>query len=316
MNQKREQEHDDQLLDAYSNAVIHVVDTVGPAVVQIKSFVSKDSREGQGIGSGIIITPDGFVLTNNHVVHGAKATEVTLTTGKSYDGQLIGTDPTTDLALLRLLDNSLPFASLGNSEKLRVGQLVIAIGNPYGFQSTVSAGVISALGRTMQSQNGKFIENVIQTDSSLNPGNSGGPLVDSQGKVIGINTAIMQMAQGIGLAVPSNTATWVISELIRFGKVKRGVLGITAKTVSIAVQIQKIFKLTFPTMVEILSVQKGSAAENAGFQKGDLIFQVNDKHISGVDSLNREVGQRPAGSLFTVTFFRNYKIKEVQITSK
>src|SRR5579872_1242068 len=277
MNQtQRGRENDDQLLDAYSNTVVNVVEIIGPAVVQIKNLADKESETTHGMGSGVIITPDGFVLTNNHVVQGGKAMEVTLTTGKSYDGQLIGTDPATDLGLLRVLDNGLPFAQLGDSDRLRVGQLVIAIGNPYGFQSTVSTGVISALGRAMQNQEGKFIENIIQTDSSLNPGSSGGPLVDSQGKIVGINTAMIRMAQGIGLAVPSNTATWVISELISFGKVRRGILGIMAKTQSIAVQIQKIFKLKFPTLVEIISVEKGSAAENSGLKTGDLIFKVND----------------------------------------
>jgi S1-C subfamily serine protease len=216
MNLPYSPSHDDnELLDAYSNAVISVVEKVGPSVVQIQTNKNiSPTAQGQGLGSGVIITPDGFILTNNNVVDKAKTIEVGLTNGDSFPGEIVGTDPATDLALVRILANDLSYAELGNSEKLRVGQLVIAIGNPYGFQSTVSTGVVSALERTMRNSEGKFIENVIQTSVPLNPGNSGGPLVDSRGKVIGINTAIIAMAQGLGLAVSSNTATWVVSELI------------------------------------------------------------------------------------------------------
>ncbi len=298
---------DKELLDAYSNAVISVVDLVGPAVVKI---------QGVGMGSGVIITPDGFVLTNNHVIEEANKIEVVVTTGKTYKAQLVGRDPATDLALLRLLDNGLPFAELGNSETLKVGQLVIAIGNPFGFQSTVSTGVVSALGRTMRSTQGKLIENVIQTDVSLNPGNSGGPLVDSRGKIVGVNTAIIRQAAGIGLAVPSNTATWVISELISNGRVRRGVFGITVHTISIGVQIQKILKLIMPTVVEVMSVQKNSPAYKAGLMKGDYIYRFNDKQISSVDELNRLVGQQRTGMKYTVTFLRDLHIKEVLVVSQ
>jgi S1-C subfamily serine protease len=292
---------DKELLDAYSNAVISVVDQVGPAVVKI---------QGQGIGSGVIITPDGFVLTNNHVVD--KSNEIQVETiGKTYKSELVGRDPATDLALLRLQDNGLPYAQLGNSDQLKVGQLVIAIGNPFGFQSTVSTGVISALGRTMRSTEGRLIDNIIQTDVSLNPGNSGGPLVDSRGKVVGINTAIIQQAAGIGLAIPGNTANWVISELISFGKVRRAILGISVKTSSISVQIQKILKLKMPTIVEVVSVQKNSPAEKAGLRKGDSIYKINGKQISGVDDIHRLIGQKKSGAEYAVTLFRGLQIKEV-----
>jgi S1-C subfamily serine protease len=310
-------QNDNELLDAYSNAVISVVEKVGPSVVQvlINKNNAKDgsinSSQMHGLGSGVIITPDGFILTNNHVVHNAHSVEVKLTTGESYDGQIVGTDPATDLALVRILANGLSFAQLGDSEKLRVGQLVIAIGNPYGFASTVSTGVISALERTMQTQEGKHIENVIQTSVPLNPGNSGGPLVDSRGKVIGINTAIIAMAQGLGLAVSSNTATWVISELISVGKVRRAALGIVARTTIIPVQVQKIFKLKSPTLAEIVSVQKGSPAETAALAPGDLLISVNNKPVSGVDDLTRIVGQKKAGTEFILTLLRDYHYREV-----
>ncbi len=310
-------QNDNELLDAYSNSVISVVEKVGPGVVQI--LVNKSvsqTMQGQGIGSGVIITPDGFILTNNHVVENAQSIEVRLTSGESFPGEIVGTDPATDLALVRILANGLSYAELGDSEKLRVGQLVIAIGNPYGFQSTVSTGVVSALKRSMRSTEGRLIENVIQTSVPLNPGNSGGPLVDSRGKIIGINTAIIAMAQGLGLAVSSNTATWVVSELITVGKVRRAVLGIVAKTASLPVQVQKIFKLKLPTIVEIISVQKGSPAENALLETGDLIISINSKPIAGVDDLNREIGLKKAGTAFTLRILRNYHLKDITVTSK
>lgn len=306
---------DTELLDAYSNTVVSVVEKVGPSVVQIQTNKNNNGSAGQGLGSGVIITPDGFILTNNHVVAGAESIEVGLSNRETFQAEIVGTDPATDLALIRILSNDLSFAQLGNSEKLRVGQLVIAIGNPYGFQSTVSTGVVSAVERSIRNSEGKFIENIIQTSVPLNPGNSGGPLVDSRGKVIGINTAIIAMAQGLGLAVSSNTASWVVSELITFGKVRRFVLGIVAKTASIPVQVQKIFKLPFPTVVEVVSIQKNSPAENAKLSKGDLILSINNKYISGVDDINREIGQKKAGVSFTLSVLRNYKYKDITVTS-
>lgn len=302
--------NDNQLLDAYSRAVIGVTQKVGPSVVQIKHVVSESGYEQQGLGSGVIITPDGFVLTNNHVVEGAKEFEVTLTTGKTYKADLVGKDPLTDLAVIRLPDNGFPFASLGDSGKLQVGQLVIAIGNPFGFQSTVSTGVISALGRTMRNTQGRIIDNIIQTDVSLNPGNSGGPLVDSRGNVIGINTAIIAIAQGIGLAVSSNTASWVVSELILWGKVRRTILGITTKPVSIPVQIQKIWKLPFPTAIEIVSVEKGSLAQKAKLEVADIIIKINDKNISSIDDIHVEIGKKMQANL-TLSILRNYHLKTI-----
>lgn len=313
MDQSQSRYHNDnELLDAYSKAVIHVIQKVGPSVVQIKHKVKKDQSGQQGLGSGVIITPDGFVLTNNHVVQGAKALEVSLTTGKTYTADLIGQDPSTDLALVRLPDNGLPFAQLGNSEKLQVGQLVIAIGNPFGFQSTVSTGVVSALGRSLRGTNGRLIDNIIQTDVSLNPGNSGGPLVDSRGEIIGINTAIISMAQGIGFAVPSNTANWVTSELIAQGEVRRMTLGIAIKYGSIPVQVQKIWKLPNPQAVEIVSVEKGSLAHKAQLEVGDLVIKINGKFIMSVDDIHREIGQKMLDTV-TITVLRNYHIKDITL---
>src|SRR5258708_20417262 len=297
--------NDNDPLDAYSRAVIGIIQKVGPSVVQIK-------HGQQGLGSGVIITPDGFILTNNHVVEGAKEFEVTLTTGKTYKANLVGKDPITDLAVIRLPDNGLPFAELGESGKIQVGQLVIAIGNPFGFKSTVSAGVISALGRTMRNTEGRIMDNIIQTDVSLNPGNSGGPLVDSRGNVIGINTAIIAMAQGIGLAVPSNTAYWVVSELILLGKVRRTILGITTKPVSIPVQIQKIWRLPFPTAIEIVSVKKGSLAQKPQLEVADIIIKINDKNISTIDDIHIEIGKKMQTSL-TLSILGNYHLKEVTL---
>ena len=221
---------DSELLDAYSRAVIHVVDSVGPAVVNIG--VARPSRRGErsGAGSGVVIAPDGYILTNSHVVHGATRLTITFTDGSTRAASVVGTDPPTDLAVIRTFDSGLAYAKLGNSSGVRVGQLVITMGNPLGFESSVSTGVVSARGRSMRSQEGRLIENIIQHTAPLNPGNSGGPLLNSHGAVIGINTAIIAMAQGIGFAVPSNTADAVLSQIIQHGRVRRGLLGISART--------------------------------------------------------------------------------------
>jgi S1-C subfamily serine protease len=303
-------QNDNELLDAYSNAVVSVVDQVGPSVVQIQT--QANNNQG-GMGSGVIITPDGFVLTNNHVIEKANSISIRLTSGEIFPAKLIGADPATDLALVKIFENGLPFATLGESEQLKVGQLVIAIGNPYGFQSTVSTGVISALGRSMRSNDGRLIENIIQTSVPLNPGNSGGPLVDSKSRVVGINTAIIAMAQGIGLAVPTSTANWVVSELISVGKVRRAVLGVVAQTTYVSAQIQRILKLPFPTLIEIISVNKQSG--KADLKQGDLIVKVNDTPISGIDDLHREIGTKKSGTIFNLLILRNNRLKDISIAS-
>ncbi len=233
-------------LDSYSRAVTNVVAKVGPAVVSIRVRKKASDRprrwpnEGEGSASGVIIAPDGYVVTNSHVVEGADEIEVSLPDGSDYGAYLVGKDLATDLALVRVTGSGLPIAQLGDSSKLKVGQLVIAIGNPLGFQSTVTAGVVSALGRSLRSRSGRLIENIIQTDAALNPGNSGGPLVDSRGLVVGINTAIIQFAQGICFSIPVNTLRWVVTALIREGKVTRGYLGISGQMVPLPVRVVRI----------------------------------------------------------------------------
>lgn len=310
---------DQKLLDAYSNTVVSVVKKVGPSVVQIhvnrQAERQRSPFENQGMGSGVIITPDGFILTNHHVIEQTKHTEVTLTNGKTYPAEIIGTDPSTDLALIRVGDNGLPYAKLGNSNLLQVGQLVIAIGNPLGFQSTVSTGVVSAIGRTMRSKQGRIIENIIQTDVSLNPGNSGGPLVDSQGSVIGINSAVILQAQGIGLAIPSSTASWVVGELISKGKVERAALGIIATVKPISHHIQRIFSLKAATVVEVLSLPTHGSAAKAGMKSGDLIIAIDDKKIATIDDMHQSLAQKPAGVVCTVRILRNFRIHDLALTT-
>ena len=265
---------DVELLDAYSNAVITVVDAVGPAVTSIS--VGKQMRgaepEQLGAGSGVVIAPDGYILTNDHVVHNAKHLTVTLTNGTTLGATVVGTDPATDLAVIRADGGAnLPYATLGNSASLRVGQLVIAIGNPFGFQSTVSTGVVSALGRSLRSQQGRLIENIVQHTAPLNPGNSGGPLVDSRGRIVGINTAIIMIAQGIGFAISSDTAKWVVSQLLVHGRVRRGYLGIAARQRPVSRRLLRFHGLKGDMAVEVVSVASDSPAERGGVQTGDLI---------------------------------------------
>jgi S1-C subfamily serine protease len=299
-------EDEQELLDAYSRAVVNVVEKVGPSVVAIhitkRGFSSRDG--GEGAGSGAIITPDGFVLTNNHVVENTEELEVSLTDGRIFKAQIVGTDPATDLAVIRISDGSLPAVELGDSDHLKAGQLVIAIGNPLGFQSTVSAGVISALGRTLRGESGRLIDNVIQTDVGLNPGNSGGPLVDSRGRVIGINTAMIFMAQGIGFAIPINTARWVVTELVMHGKVRRAYLGISAQSRLVNRQLQHSLSLPRESLVEVISVEKGGPAEKAGLQRGDLVYGLDDKPVNTVDDLHRLLGRWPSGSALTLKVLR------------
>ena len=308
-------ETDEDLLDAYSRAVVGVVDKVGPAVISIGVRKrTRSPRYGQeGAGSGVIIAPDGFVLTNHHVVEGAEDIQVRLTDGRGFSAHLVGSDPATDLAVVRAEASNLPTADLGDSDSLRVGQLVIAIGNPLGFQSTVSTGVISALGRALRSQSGRLIENVIQTDVPLNPGNSGGPLVDSRGRVIGINTAMIFMAQGISFAVPVNTVKWVVGELVTRGKVRRAYLGIAGQVRPIGRRIQRHLELQAATAVEVVSVEEEGPAHRAGLRDGDLLVGVNGKSVGSVDDIHRLLTGWSAGSPLNLTVLRNGERLQVQI---
>ncbi|MCZ6450304.1 MAG: trypsin-like peptidase domain-containing protein, partial [Deltaproteobacteria bacterium] len=259
---------------------------------------------GEGAGSGVIIAPDGFVLTNAHVVDQASEVEVGLTDGRKLVAQIVGCDPATDLAVVRTSASGLPTAVLGSSDSLRVGQLVIAIGNPLGFQSTVSTGVISALGRALRSQTGRLIENVIQTDVPLNPGNSGGPLVDSRGRVIGINTAMIFMAQGISFSVPVSTAKWVVGELVKRGKVRRSTLGIAGQVRPVDRWLQRHLGITADTAVEVVFVEERSPARLAGLRSGDLIVALNGKSIATVDDLHRLLVGFPSGASLSLTILR------------
>lgn len=255
---------------------------------------------------GVIIAPDGYIVTNSHVVEGASTLEMSLADGTSYNAEIIGQDSATDLAVLRVPGSGLPIARLGNSDKLQVGQLAIAIGNPLGFQSTVTTGVISALGRSLRSRSGRLIENVIQTDAALNPGNSGGPLVDSRGLVMGINTAIIQFAQGICFAIPVNTMRWVVSLLIREGKVTRGYLGIAGQTVPLPVRVVRHFHLRQETGVQVFGVTANSPAHIAGLKEGDVIISLGQNPMTSVDDIHRLLSKDAIDKKLEVVLLRDW----------
>jgi S1-C subfamily serine protease len=284
----RPNDSDAELLDAYSRAVVSVVESVGPAVVSISWGAKHYHQEAEqtGAGSGVVIAPDGYILTNDHVVRNAKHLNVGLIDGTRLSAELIGKDPATDLAVIRANASYLPSSILGSSDRLRVGQLVIAMGNPFGFQSTVSTGVISALGRTLRSTQGRLIENIIQHTAPLNPGNSGGPLVDSSGKLAGINTAIIAMAQGIGFSIPSNTAKWVVSQILTHGRVRRGFLGIAGRQRPMDRRLVRFHGLNNNHAVEVLSVESDGPAGLAGLRAGDLIVAINGSDVQSVDDLH------------------------------
>jgi len=307
------------VLDAYSQAVTAVVSKVGPAVVhiRIKRRSQANSRrmpsEGEGAASGVVIAPDGYIVTNSHVVEEAGSVEASMADGTTYSAQVVGQDPATDLALLRVPGSGLPAVRLGDSARLRVGQLAIAIGNPLGFQSTVTTGVISALGRSLRSRSGRLIENVIQTDAALNPGNSGGPLVDSHGLIIGINTAIIQFAQGICFAVPVNTVRRVVSLLIREGKVTRGYFGIAGQQVPLTVRLVRYYRLPQESGVFVMSVNPGSPAEAAGIKEGDIIISLDGKTTKGVDDIHRMLTKDAIGKEAAIVVVRHTEKLEMSI---
>ncbi len=280
---------DYSLLDEYSRTVVSAVERVAPAVVniEIQQRIKNRSRDIAGSGSGFVITPDGFVLTNSHVVHGATRIVTNLSDGRDCPAQLIGDDPETDLAVIRIDAPQLVHVRLADSEALRVGQVAIAIGNPLGFQASVTAGVISALGRSMYSQSGRLIDNVIQTDAALNPGNSGGPLVNSAGEVIGVNTAMIRPAQGICFAIASNTAKLVAGWLIRDGRIRRSYIGVAGQNVPLHRRVIRFYNLSLETGVLVVSVEKDSPAQRAGLREGDIIVGFNEQPIGSIHDLHK-----------------------------
>lgn len=303
------------LLDGYSRAVVSAVERVAPSVVniEVQQRSKNQPRDIAGNGSGFVITPDGFILTNSHVVHGATRIVVNLSGGHDYPAQLVGDDPETDLAVIRIDAPHLVHVRLADSESLRVGQLAIAIGNPFGFQASVTAGVISALGRSMHSQSGRLIDNIIQTDAALNPGNSGGPLVNSAGEVIGVNTAMIRPAQGICFAIASNTARLVAGWLIRDGRIRRSYIGVAGQNVPLHRRVVRFYNLPLETGVLVVSVEKNSPAERAGLREGDLIVAFSGEPVGSVHDLHKVLVGEQIGVSASLTIIRHTEKLELPI---
>ncbi|MBI3005733.1 MAG: trypsin-like peptidase domain-containing protein [Ignavibacteriales bacterium] len=304
-----------EVLDAYSAAVTKVVDKVSPTVVKIdvshhyrrRGFRHRGEGEHDrvtGSGSGVIFTPDGFILTNSHVIHRAAAINVVLADGREFKADLVGDDPFTDLAVVRIDAQDLPVAELGDSQAIRIGQLVIAIGNPFGFQATVTTGVVSALGRSLRTEGGRLVDNVIQTDAALNPGNSGGPLVNSRGEVVGINTAAIPWAQGICFSIPVNTAKLIAARLMKDGKVSRAFLGIAGQVLELSRAAVRAHQLTGSRGVMIASAEKNGPAEKAGLQVGDVIVEADGKRVESIDDLHRFLSSDVIGKSVRFTILR------------
>ena len=303
----------EEALDPYSARVAHAFETVGPAVVHILAEANGPRGRRAGTGSGVLFAPDGYLLTNSHVVSGADKLSGSLTDGRQFDARLIGDDPATDLAVLRLEAAGLPHAAFGSSGNLRVGQLVVAIGNPLGFQATVTAGIVSALGRTLRSPSGRLIESVIQTDAPLNPGNSGGALSDGNGRVVGINTAMIGHAQGLCFAIGIDTAVDVTTRLMRDGRVRRSKVGLGAQTIMLDARLARRLRRAQGSAVQILEIQSGGPAAAAGLEKGDVILDFAGTPVFTVDDLHRLLTVESAGKVQPVTVIRRAEIKTVDL---
>jgi len=310
---------DTDLLDAYSRAVVGVVEAVGPAVVNIRVAHKRLRTQGEnprlaGAGSGFVVTPDGYLLTNHHVVHGAHELSVSFTDGSAVPGVVVGSDAATDLAVVRAQAAGLRYCAFGDSARLKVGQLAIAVGNPLGFESSVSAGVVSALGRSMRSESGRLIENIIQHTAPLNPGNSGGPLLDWRARVAGVNTAIIPYAQGIGFAIPANTAQWVLSQVLSHGRVRRGYLGIAGRERPIDRRLARALELPHERAVEVVSVEADGPAARGGVRAGDWVIALSGQTVRHVDDLHRLLGELPLGEAVELTLVRGARVTKVEVT--
>lgn len=305
-----------ELLDSYSRTVVSALERVSPAVVYIevtKEIQGRRSSEAKGGGSGFIFTQDGYIFTNSHVVHGAREIKVSLADGRTVTGRLVGEDEDTDLAVVQIWAPNIEPVKLGDSQALTAGQIVIAIGNPYGFQSTVTAGIISALGRSMRAQSGRLIDNVIQTDAALNPGNSGGPLLNSRGEVIGVNTAVILPAQGICLAVPINTAKSVAFALMRDGFVRRGWLGVAAQTISLRTRLARFHQISNSGAVLLIGIEPQSPAQGAGLREGDALVSINGQEVNSVDDLHRLMLTVKTDTESVVTAIRHSELVSIPV---
>jgi S1-C subfamily serine protease len=305
---------DEDLLDSYSRAVVDAVDSVAPAVVHVEVTGVRQGRRSEGTGSGVVVSPDGLILTNNHVIDGAREIAVSLSDGRKFGARALGRDPDTDLAVLRgETGETLPIARLANSKSVRQGQIAIAIGNPLGFQSTVTAGIVSAVGRSLRAQSGRLIGDVIQTDAALNPGNSGGPLVNSAGQIIGINTAVIMGAQGICFSVASNTALHALTQILAHGRVRRARIGIVAEQTPLPPRLAYKAGLAQSSAVRVREVQEGSPAALAGLRVGDIVVRLDAEIVTGVDDLFRMLDERRIDKEVAITVVRSSGLSEVAV---
>ena len=299
---------DASVLDAYSRAVVTAVDEVGPAVVSLAT--GRRGRFGGGAGSGVVVAPDGYVLTNAHVVEGASSIEVTFVDGRALAAQVVGADRASDLAIVRVSATSLPHVRTAGPAALRQGQLVVAIGNPFGFQSTVSTGVVSATGRALRGRDGRLVENLVQHTAPLNPGNSGGPLVDFRGRLVGVNTAIIAFAQGLSFAIPTDTVDWIVPKLLAEGRVRRAFLGVQGQSRPLEVRLLRALSLEGRGGVELLGVEPGTPAEAAGLRVGDVVIAAGDTRIEGIDGLLRLLAKWTPGEPMKLRLVRAGKLEE------